>query len=363
MGIIYLILGLLAGAVIGWLARGNVAAQEQSVRPVEPPRPRLEELHDSLDRSLDPLTRHISELSEQVRELEQGREAAYTTLAQQIRSLTSSSARLNERSEDLVSALRSPQVRGRWGMVQLERVVELGGMVRHCDFSTSTPAQLDGLLRRPDLVVHLAGQRRILVDARAPFDSYLEAMDASGPEQRAAHLRRHARRLRDHITGLASPEQSGDEAVEFMVAFIPADPFLDAALSVDPELLEFAFERDIVLATPTTLFALLRTVALGWRQEEVVDRARQINLLGTKLHTRLNSLTDDFNAVGRALEQAVETYNDTLDTLDSTVTPTARQLSELQLPARTRPHLSPLQPAHPRPRHARADPTDEEPTP
>lgn len=364
MGIVYLTLGLVVGAIIGWLARGNLAAQEQSADPVKLQRASNEHIQRSLERSLDPLSQNVAELSEQVRELEQERNNAYTSLATQIQSITRSSARLNERSEDLVSALRSPQIRGRWGVVQLERVVELGGMVRHCDFSSPTQVRLDGLLRHPDLVVHLAGQRQIIVDAQAPFDSYLAAMDALDPEQQAAQLRRHAHRLRNHITKLADLEQidAEENTLEFVVAFIPADPFLDAALSVDPEILEFAFERNIVLATPSTLFALLRTVALGWRQEEIGDRAREVNRLGTKLHSRLNSLTDDFNEVGRTLEQAVEAYNSTLDALDTKVMPTARQLSELQLPARARTHLTPLQPARPRPRHSREAPAGENPT-
>ena len=262
-----------------------------------------------------------------------------------------------DRTDQLVTALRAPQIRGRWGEIQLERVVELGGMVRHCDFDTQVTARFNGQLVRPDLVVHLAGGRNIIVDAKVPFSSYLYALDSDDPEENAAYLRRHAHLLRTHITQLSAKGyiDAFDPTPEFVVLFVPADPFLDAALGVDPEILEYAFSRNIVIATPTTLFALLRTVALGWRQEDISDKARDIQRLGRELYTRLNTMGDHYQRVGRHLEKTIEAYNATLGSLDSRVMVTARRLADLDVPARTdRPPLE-LRPVTDRPRHPRED--------
>ncbi|MGP6173652.1 DNA recombination protein RmuC [Corynebacterium sp. A21] len=360
MGIVYLLLGLAVGAIIGWLARGNLAERDLGTDPVDPvqlQRTNTEHFERSLEHSLDPVNRAVSELAEQVRELERDRHSANTSLATQIQAITRTAMKLNDRAENLVLALRSPQVRGRWGAIQLERVVELGGMVRHCDFSSQLHVRLGGRVLRPDLVVHLAGERQIIIDAQVPFGSYLDAMDSSDAEEQSAFLRRHAHQLRNHVSQLAAGDyaEAFSPTPEFVVLFVPADPFLDAALSADPELLEFAFERNVVLATPTTLFALLRTLSLGWRQEEITDKAREVNRLGQDLYGRLNSMADQFNEIGMNLDKTTQAYNATLDSLDSRVMVTARRLAELEIPVRSKHHPTPLEPAISRPRHARGE--------
>lgn len=354
MSIVYLILGLGIGVLIGWLARGNRDSPQPTMNPAQLQQQNAEHL----DRSLDPVNQAMAVLSEQVRGLETDRNTAYASLASQVQAMTRTSTRLTDRTDKLVTALRSPQIRGRWGEVQLERVVELGGMVRHCDFNSQISARLGDKVVRPDLVVQLSGGRQIIVDAKVPFAAYLDALETSDPEENAGYLRRHAHQLRSHVNQLAAKDyiSAFTPAPEFVVLFVPADPFLDAALEVDPELLEFAFSRNIVIATPTTLFALLRTVALGWRQEDLGDKAREVHRLGRELFTRLGTMGDHFNRVGHSLDKAVESYNSTLSSIDSRVMVTARRLAELEVPARTDQFPTSLEPVTSRPRHARADP-------
>jgi len=320
-----LAIGLLLGIVLGWLA--HAYRRPPAAEPQTP----------DLQRSLAPIHEAVTTIGGQLRALEQDRATVYSSLASQVQAMTRTSTRLTDRTDQLVTALRAPQIRGRWGEIQLERVVELGGMVRHCDFDTQVTARFNGQLVRPDLVVHLAGGRNIIVDAKVPFSSYLDALDSDDPEENAAYLRRHAHLLRTHITQLSAKGyiDAFDPTPEFVVLFVPADPFLDAALSIDPELLEYAFSRNIVVATPTTLFALLRTVALGWRQEDITDKAREILQLGRELYTRLGTMGEHYHRVGRQLEKTIEAYNATLGSLDSRVMVTARRLADLDMPTRS----------------------------
>lgn len=343
--VILLVIGLVIGAALGWLLRGQHLGSLEELR--EEPRRAYEGERDAvaasqrrqaeLTQSIAPLEKAMERLGYQLQELEADRATAFASLTSQVQSMTRTSTRLSDRTDKLVSALRSPNVRGRWGEIQLERVVELGGMVDHIDFDTQVSATVDGRQVRPDLVVHLAGGRNLVVDAKVPFSSYLDALEAEDPEEHAGYLRRHAHLMRNHVSTLASKDYIGafQPTPEFVVLFVPADPFLDAALGCDPELLEFAFEKNVVIATPTTLFALLRTVALSWRQEGVSEKAREVQRLGRELYTRLNTLGEHYNKVGRGLEKAVEAYNATLSSMDSRVMVTARRLADLDIPART----------------------------
>src|SRR5690606_27722258 len=214
-------------------------------------------------------------------------------------------------TRQLVSALRAPQVRGRWGEHQLRRIVEAAGMVEHCDFAEQVTATADGRVVRPDLVVSLAGGKQIVVDAKAPFSAYLEAMEARDEQTRNHHLANHARHLRAHVDQLAAKSywSAFDTTPEFVVLFVPADPFLDAALQRDPTLLEHALARNVVIATPATPMALLRTVAYAWRQEALARNAATVPALARELYARLATLGDHVSRLDGSLAGAVTAYN------------------------------------------------------
>ena len=238
---------------------------------------------------------------------------------------------LQRETHTLSTALRKPHVRGRWGELHLRRTVELAGLVDRCDFAEQV--RLDGGALRPDLVVNLVGGRRIVVDAKVPLDAYLDATSTEEPAAREAHLVRHARQVRTHVDALSSKAywRALPETPEFVVLFVPAEPFLAAALETDPGLLEHSAGRRVVLASPTTLIALLRTVAHGWSHEALAEQARDIHLLGRELHARLATLTGHLDRVGRSLNSAVGHYNQAMGSLESRVLVSARRFSELSV--------------------------------
>jgi len=227
--------------------------------------------------------------------------------------------------------LRAPQVRGRWGEHQLRRIVEAAGLLEHCDFAEQVTATTDHQGVRPDLVVRLHGGRSVVVDAKAPFDAYLTAMEARDERTRDQHLDAHARHLRSHVDGLAAKSYwtAFAQSPEFVVLFVPADPFLDVALQRDPTLLEHAFSRNVVLATPATLVALLRTIAYSWRQEALARNAVAVHELARELYGRLATLGDHVGKLGSALGTAVTSYNRAVGSLEARVLVSARKLADL----------------------------------
>lgn len=297
--------------------------------------PEMRSLEAERQRELDRLGRTMEQLSAQLREMDEDRAVAYSALAGQVQAVTRASTRLGDRTDQLVAALRSPNTRGRWGEMQLERVVELGGMTRYCDFDVQATAWVDGQMVRPDMVIRLSRGRNIIVDAKVPFGAYLDALSTEDPEEKQGYLRRHSHLVRSHVGTLASKSyvEAFAPTPEFVVLFMPADPFLDAALEHDPELLDFAFSRGVVLATPTTLFALLRTVGLGWQQETIAEKAQEVQRLGAQLYTRLGTMAEHYNRLGSSLDKAVEAFNATLGSMDSRVMVTARRLKDLDVPA------------------------------
>ncbi|MFL6160751.1 MAG: DNA recombination protein RmuC [Jatrophihabitantaceae bacterium] len=298
------------------LAAGDLAARQQSIEALVRP------VHEALER-----------VQAQLHSSERDRLAATAALDEHLSAMRLSADGLRSETSQLVTALRAPQVRGRWGELQLERAVEAAGMVEHVDFVRQpSVAGADGTLR-PDLVVQLVGGKHIVLDAKVAFAGYLEAMEATDPAVQAARLRAHARHLRQHVDDLGAKAywQLFDPAPEFVVCFVPADAFLDAALREDPSLLEHAFERNVILATPTTLVALLRTIGYTWRQQALADNAAQVCELGRQLYRRLSGMGAHLDKLGRSLGAAVESFNSTVGSLEGRVLVSARRLAELSV--------------------------------
>lgn len=299
-----LLLGLALGALLGVLwVRSRPAVVGGALESAE--------VMQGLDR-----------LSDQLHHLDLQREGWTGRLHQQVDDL-------RRETQSLATALRKPQVRGRWGELHLRRAVELAGLVDRCDFDEQV--RLDDGALRPDLVVNLVGGRRVVVDAKVPLDAYLDAAGSDDEEQRRHHLVRHARQLRTHVDQLGSKNywRSLPETPEFVVLFVPAESFLAAALETDGALLEHAAGKQVVLASPTTLIALLRTVAHGWTHEALADQAREIHQLGRDLHGRLGTLSGHLDSVGRSLNAAVGHYNSAVGSLESRVLVAARRFHDL----------------------------------
>ena len=314
----------------------------------------LAQRQQAIEAMVGPLRESLAKVHEQLAEVERGRASSDSALRAQLRSMSEASTVLNTQTAQLVTALRAPQTRGRWGEMQLERVVEAAGMTEHVDFQTQVSATADdGSRQRPDLVVRLTGDKVIVVDSKVPFAAYLEAMEATDERTRAERMKAHARHLRTHVDSLAAKTYSDlfDCTPEFVVCFVPADAFLDAALREDATLQEHAFAKDVVLATPSTLVALLRTIAYTWRQEALAANAKQVHELGRDLYKRLSTLGNHFDKLGKSLRGAVGSYNDAVGSMERMVLSKARQMNDLGVvdQATTLPRLEPLIDATPRP--------------
>jgi DNA recombination protein RmuC len=281
---------------------------------------------------VEPLSKTLEGVRSEVTAAEKARAEANAALAEQLHAMRSSSEQLTVETRQLVTALRAPQVRGRWGELQLRRVVEAAGMLEHVDFTEQAHHTTDDGALRPDLLVHLAGDKQVVVDAKVAFSGYLEAMEARDDATRDKRLDAHARHLRDHIDQLGSKAywEAVPGSPEFVVMFVPAEPFLNAALERDPTLFERAFERNVVLATPATLVALLRTVAYTWRQEQLAGEAMQVLEVGRELHKRLGTMGSHLTKLGSSLNRTVEAYNAFNASLDRNVVTQARRFSSLQ---------------------------------
>ncbi len=287
----------------------------------------------------------LDRLSDQMRDLDHQRASWQGQLNEQVLDMRLTAEGLRRETQSLATALRKPQVRGRWGELHLRRAVELAGLVDRCDFSEQV--RLDDGARRPDLVVHLVGGRRVVVDAKVPLDAYLDATSTDDEDARRDHLRRHVAQLRTHIETLGSKQywRSLEESPEFVVLFVPAESFLAAALETDAGLIEYAAARQVVLATPTTLIALLRTVAHGWSHEALADQAREIHRLGRELHERLTSMNGHLDQLGRSLNAAVGHYNTAVGSLESRVLVSARRLGDLPTPRQVESQTRSIAPA------------------
>ena len=344
-----LLLGLVLGTALGVLwerSRRATRADPATTAALDgTARVLLETADRQLAQASAPIHESLRHLDDRLREIEQGRVAAQAALSRQIEDVRTTGEELRGQTAALVTALRTPQVRGRWGELHLRRAVELAGLVDRCDFTEQLviPAQ-EGAetgegagVARPDLVVHLAGDKHVVVDAKVPLGAFLEAAEAPDELVRQERLRAHAKQLRAHVDQLASRAYwkrlaaAGAPTAEFVVLFVPGEAFLSHALSADPELIEYAAERKVVLASPITLITLLRTVAYAWTQDTLAAEARTIVELGRELYDRIGVFTEALDTVGRSLGASVAAYNRAVGSLDARLLVTARRLRDLGL--------------------------------
>ncbi|MDT4986284.1 MAG: recombination protein RmuC [Micromonosporaceae bacterium] len=348
VALLLVVLGVVIGTALGWLlarsrSAADIARLDATLRATRDGEARLEQSlralsyeataqsQDAVARAVAPLQDALLRYERRVGELERDRVGAYEALREQVHGMSRVSGELRTETRQLVAALRAPQVRGRWGEHQLRRIVEAAGMLAHCDFSEQVSGVTDAGGVRPDLVVRLHGGRQVVVDAKAPFEAYLSAMEDRDEPARTAHLTQHAKHVRAHVDALSAKAYwaAFEPTPEFVVLFLPADPFLDVALQRDPTLLEHAFSHNVVLATPATLIALLRTIAYAWRQESLARNATAVHTLGRELYTRLSTMGDHLARVGSSLGGAVTAYNKAVGSLESRVLVTARRLGDL----------------------------------
>jgi DNA recombination protein RmuC len=295
---------------------------------------------------LDPIASTLKVFDEKTQALDRERQRAYGTLTEQVKALAEGQERLRTETGSLRTALRAPHVRGRWGEIQLKRVVELAGMLAHCDFEEQTTAtDADGRMLRPDLVVKLPGGKRVVVDAKAPLAAYLDSLEAPDDKTRAAHLLTHARQVREHITKLGAKRywQQFEPAPEFVIMFLPDETFFRVACEADAGLLELGPESGVLPSSPTTLIGLLKVFAYAWQQETIAEDTRKIAALGRELYERLGLFASHFAKVGRALDTAVGAYNQATGSLERRLLVTARKFEEHGAAAGELPEAEPLE--------------------
>ena len=310
----------------------RLAEQKMSVQNEQAKR-ELSEREKAVENLVKPIREALQASQQQIDALEKSRSEAYGSIRTQLAAMQADQKSLTKETHNLAKALRRPEVRGRWGEITLRRLVELAGMVEHCDFVEQVHSVVEGQVIRPDMIVRLPDCRELVVDVKTPLDAYMQAVEAEDDAQRKLGLERHAKSLRAHIRMLSSKAYWGqfDESPEFVILFIPGDQFLSAALNEEPDLIEYALSQQIILATPTSFVALLKAVAYGWRQLALAENAREIRGLAEDLYGRLSTFVTHMNRVGRQLASSVENYNKAVGSLERSVLPGARKFVELGL--------------------------------
>jgi len=335
------------------LAEQNLGAQQERAKRD------LGDREQAVENLVKPIRDALQQSQQQIAELEKARSEAYGNIRAQLETMQTGQQTLAQETQNLVKALRKPEVRGRWGEITLRRLVELAGMVEHCDFQEQVHTTVEDRVIRPDLVVRMPDERELVVDVKTPLDAYLEAVEARDDVQRDLGLKRHARNLREHVRKLSSKAywEQFSKSPEFVILFIPGDQFLSAALNEDPDLLETALAQQIILATPTSFIALLKAVAYGWRQVSLAENAAEIRKLAEDLYGRLGTFVGHLGKVGKQLASSVENYNRAVGSLERKVLPGARKFVELGIHPKS--EIERLEPLESLPRTV-ADPRQED---
>ena len=291
----------------------------------------LAKRHAAIESLVKPLDQKLGQFGERIKEIEQARNEAYGAIQAQVKHLAEGQAALGGETRKLVQALRAPKTRGRWGEMQLRQVFEMAGMAEHVDYELEKSVGTDEGLRRPDAVVRIPGGKSIVVDAKTPLEAYLDALEAETPEQQQAALTRHANHVKTHVRQLASKSYQSalGETPDFVVMFIPGETFVSAAAEADPGLIEYAFENKVLIATPTTLMALVKSIAYGWQQEKMAANAVEVQKTAKELYDRLATFSKSLASVGRSLSSSVNNYNKAVGSLEARVLPSARRFEAM----------------------------------